>query len=171
MGRAIHSNEYRDSAAFRDQNVVVVGAGESASDIALQISQVAKQCIISTRSAPGTLFPRSIQGNTPDIRDDRLTYNLSRKFSRAILIGQRRFYYSQRDDKDLFRWAANSNFLNNRCPFNTNACKSFGIPEAIKRHNALAKSAIKSVDEKRVIFEDGSDVACDSIIFCTRLQT
>ena len=107
----------------------------------------ASTCSISIRSAPGTLFPRWIQRNTPDIRDDRLTYNLPHILAPFILWGHRKFYYEQKERPELFRWAADSNYRNKRCPFTTNACKSFGIPEAIIDHKAeLCGEEYDSVD-------------------------
>jgi len=169
-GRVIHSRDYRDAEVFRDKRVLVVGSGESGSDIAAQISEVAKQCTISMRSAPGTLFPRYVQGDTADIRDDRLTYNLPRIWWPLLLRGHRRFYLRQKNDRELFQWAAQSNYRNKRCPFNTNACKSFGIPEAIIKNRAVLKPGIKSVRDSRVTFADQSSIEFDAIIFCTGYQ-
>ena len=166
-GQVLHSSAYRDAEAFRGKRVVVVGSGESASDIALQLARVAASCLISTRSAPGTLFPRWIQGNTPDIRDDRLTYNLPRILAPRILRGHRAFYYRQRERQELFRWAAESNFQHQRCPFNTNACKSFGIPEAVLEHGAQLAGPITSVAGHRVICADGSAYEAEAMVLCT----
>ncbi len=166
-GTLIHSNDYRDAERFKNQDVVVVGSGESASDIALQISKTAKSCTIAQRSAPGTLFPRFIQGSTADTRDDRLTYNLPRIWRSFILRGHRRYYQIQKENKAVFHWAARSNFENNRCAFNTNACKSFGIPESIVHYKAKLKPEIAYTAKDDVFFKDGSQVKSDAIIFCT----
>lgn len=169
-GRALHSSEHRDTEALRGQRVVVVGSGESASDIAAQVAAVASECTISMRSAPGTLFPRWIQGNTPDIRDDRLTYNLPRVLAPLVLRRHRAFYYAQKHRPELFRWAADSNFHNDRCPFNTNACKSFGIPEAVLDHGATLAGPIERIEGQRVMLAGGIERKADVIIFCTGFQ-
>jgi len=166
-GRVLHSSAFRDADDFAGQRVVVVGSGESGSDIALLVARTAAQCFVSMRSAPGTLFPKWIEGNTPDIRDDRLTYNLSRVFKPVILRGQRRFFYKQTEDTELFRWAADSNFNNDRTPFNSNACKSFGIPEAVVRHGAQTRPELASIDGSTVRFADGTRADVDAIVFCT----
>ena len=169
-GRVLHSSEFRDAESLRGQRVVVVGSGESASDIALQVAEVAAHCTISMRSAPGTLFPRWIQGNTPDIRDDRLTYNLPRVLAPLVLKHHRAFYLAQTQRPELFRWAADSNFSNRRCPFNTNACKSFGIPEAVIDHGATLRGPMARIDGSRITFEDGAELDADVILFCTGFQ-
>lgn len=169
-GELMHSSEYRDASLYAGKRVVVVGGGESGSDIAAQVSAVAAEAYVSLRTAPGTLFPKWIQGNTPDIRDDRLTYNLPRTFEPVILRGHRRFYSIQTETPELFEWARDSNYGNKRCSFNSNACKSFGIPEAIVHHGASLRPAIESIEGSLVRFEDGSCAEVDIIIFATGFE-
>lgn len=169
-GQVLHSSEYRDAEDFRGKRVVVVGAGESASDIAAQVSQVAAASVVSMRTAPGTLFPKWIQGNTPDIRDDRLTYNLPRTLHPVILNGHRRFYSIQTETPELFEFARDMNYENERCAFNSNACKSFGIPEAVVHHGAALRSEIASIDGSAVQFSDGERFEADAIIFGTGFE-
>jgi dimethylaniline monooxygenase (N-oxide forming) len=170
-GQVLHSSEFRDAELHRDQNVVVVGAGESASDIAAQLAAVARECTISTRTGPGTLFPKWIQGNTPDIRDDRATYNLPRAFAPIIQRGHRRFYSKQTEQRELFEFAARSNWDNQRCSFNSPACKSFGIPEAVVHHHAKLAPAIASIERDKLRFVDGSETIAELIVFATGFRT
>jgi cation diffusion facilitator CzcD-associated flavoprotein CzcO len=48
-GKVSHSSDYRDASSFQDQNVLVIGVGESSSDLANDISEVAKSCIVWSR--------------------------------------------------------------------------------------------------------------------------
>ncbi|PAN49125.2 hypothetical protein PAHAL_9G390000 [Panicum hallii] len=48
-GKQMHSHNYRVPEPFRDQNVVVVGMGASGTDIALEVSHVAKEVHIASR--------------------------------------------------------------------------------------------------------------------------
>lgn len=169
-GQAIHSNDYRDAEHFRDQSVLIIGGGESGSDIAGQVAPLASSCTISLRSATGTLFPKWIQGNTPDIRDDRITYNLPRAFKSIVRRGHFRFYSIQKETPELFEWARQYNFSNNRCSFNSQACKSFGIPEAVVKHQANLKGSVTAIRGRTVYFEDGSDAEFDRIIYCTGFE-
>ncbi|CAI9099345.1 OLC1v1036151C3 [Oldenlandia corymbosa var. corymbosa] len=50
-GKQIHSHNYREPSSFRDQIVIVVGGAMSACDISQDISQVAKEVHVSSRSA------------------------------------------------------------------------------------------------------------------------
>ncbi|KAL8475946.1 hypothetical protein ACS0TY_028559 [Phlomoides rotata] len=49
-GKQIHSHNYRVPDPFKDQIVVVIGEGPSGTDIAVEISSVAKQVHLSSRS-------------------------------------------------------------------------------------------------------------------------
>ncbi|KAK1364547.1 Flavin-containing monooxygenase [Heracleum sosnowskyi] len=49
-GMQIHSHNYRDPEPFRDQIVVLIGAGPSAMDTSREIAEVAKEVHVSTRS-------------------------------------------------------------------------------------------------------------------------
>ena len=151
-GEIIHSSKYRNWQDFLDKTVVIVGAGESGSDIAGQLAPVVDRCYISLRTSPGTLFPKWIQGNTPDIRDNRITYNLPRLLKPIILRGHRRFYRLQRETPELFKWAAECNFNNNRCSFNSAACKSFGVPQAVVHYGAKIKPTIVIIKNLFITF-------------------
>ena len=116
---------------------------------------------------PERFSPKWIQGNTPDIRDDRITYNLPRLLKKPILKGHRRYYRLQKETPELFDWAQTSNFSNNRCSFNSAACKSFGIPKAVVHHGAQIKPVIQKIEDKQVYFADGSQVEADALLCCT----
>ena len=48
-GKVTHSADYREASSFKDQNVLVIGVGESSSDLANDISKVAKSCTVWSR--------------------------------------------------------------------------------------------------------------------------
>ena len=64
-GRQIHALEYADAEQFRDQDVLVVGMGNSAMDIATDISLVARHTFLSARH--GTwVIPKRLLGQPAD---------------------------------------------------------------------------------------------------------
>lgn len=71
-GTVTHSSEYKSNEPFVGKKVVLVGAGESGSDIAYMISCVASQAWISIRSHPGFIIPRQVgrldPGTQPPLR-------------------------------------------------------------------------------------------------------
>ena len=57
-GQVIHSNQFRNSCDFENKKVVVVGGGESASDIACKVAKVASQSYLACRARTGHVTPR-----------------------------------------------------------------------------------------------------------------
>lgn len=49
-GKCIHSRDYKEPGAFKGKRVLVIGLGNSGCDIATELSHIAKQVIISSRS-------------------------------------------------------------------------------------------------------------------------
>lgn len=56
-GRVLHSSDYRGPAEFDKKRVLVVGTGESASDIAAEVCEVAKETVVWSRR-PFLVAPR-----------------------------------------------------------------------------------------------------------------
>ncbi|XP_009958611.1 PREDICTED: dimethylaniline monooxygenase [N-oxide-forming] 5-like, partial [Leptosomus discolor] len=66
-GRYLHSRDYKDAQDFTDKNVVVIGIGNSGSDLAVEISQTAKQVFLSTRRGAWVFNRVGDQGYPIDI--------------------------------------------------------------------------------------------------------
>uniref|UniRef100_A0A0K0CT24 Flavin-containing monooxygenase n=1 Tax=Angiostrongylus cantonensis TaxID=6313 RepID=A0A0K0CT24_ANGCA len=63
-GRIMHAHEYRDIKGFEGKNVVLLGIGNSALDIAVDLAKIAKSVTISTRR--GTwIFNKVAAGGMP----------------------------------------------------------------------------------------------------------
>ncbi|KAF4520331.1 hypothetical protein B566_EDAN004391 [Ephemera danica] len=67
-GRVLHSHDYREPQAFSGQNVLVIGAGPSGMDLALEIASCAKQVILSHHNPEPikTKFPSNVR-MAPDV--------------------------------------------------------------------------------------------------------
>src|SRR3954470_13305600 len=64
-GEQLHALDYREAEDFRDRNVLVVGMGNSAMDIATDLSHVAARTLLSTRR--GTwVIPKRLLGQPAD---------------------------------------------------------------------------------------------------------
>ena len=174
-GNVTHSSTFRTADHYKGKRVVVVGAGESASDIAWLCSQQADGVAIVVRSNPGTLFPHRINGDTADVRDNRLIYSCPRVPSlKPFLRGQKAFFEStevancSENKPDEFAYAAKMNYDAGSCIFSINACKSFGIPKAVLRNGATVHPEICHFEGKDVHFKDGTVFEnADSVIFAT----
>ncbi|XP_066269444.1 dimethylaniline monooxygenase [N-oxide-forming] 4-like [Branchiostoma lanceolatum] len=63
-GLSMHSREYKSPEPFRGKRVLVIGAGNSAGDVAVDVSHVASKLYLSMRD--GTwIYPRLSHGGTP----------------------------------------------------------------------------------------------------------
>lgn len=80
-GVAIHSSEYRTAAPFDDKNVLVVGIGNSAVDIAVDLCKRAKSVTLSTRTG-AHVMPKYMMG----IPTDRWSAFFSRKLKFPTLL-------------------------------------------------------------------------------------
>ena len=67
----MHSQYYRCPDRFTGKRVLIIGAGESGSDITNEISKVASKCAIAVRGLHGHLIPR-IQGRPASLRGSAL---------------------------------------------------------------------------------------------------
>ena len=60
-GRILHSSEYRNGQSFRGQNVLVIGCGNSAGEIAIDLYEHGARVTMSVRG-PVNIVPRDILG-------------------------------------------------------------------------------------------------------------
>jgi dimethylaniline monooxygenase (N-oxide forming) len=77
-GEVVHSVAYQGNEPFRGKRVLVVGAGETGSDVSLQVAKVATATCLSVRRGPGSLIPRVVYGNPSDIDSSRVYHAVSR---------------------------------------------------------------------------------------------
>lgn len=163
-GEQIHSHDYRTADPFRDKTVVVVGIGNSAVDIAVDVCKSAKRTLLSTRRS-AWVIPKYIMGYPTD--------RWSAFFSRRLKL-------PTRATRTLIRWLA---YLA------TGDQARVGIPRpahAIWREHATLsqelipycghgwirmKPNIARLDGGFVQFDDGSREAVDAIIYATGYKT
>ena len=74
-GVIMHSNSYKRPAPFHGKRVLVVGGGESGSDIVEEVATVATACALSLRRGV-LVIPRLILGLPNDYYTERLFYTL-----------------------------------------------------------------------------------------------
>ena len=81
-GEQMHAHYYLDNEPFRDKNVLVVGIGNSAMDIAVESSFVARRTILSSRRGayvlPKYLFGRPLDQIGVNALTGRLPFGFRR---------------------------------------------------------------------------------------------
>lgn len=163
-GEQIHSHHYRTPAPFEDRDVLVVGLGNSAVDIAVDLARRARGVTLSTRRG-AWLMPKYIMG----IPTDRWSAFLSRRVglptrvTRAIMarlgrlaLGDQRRFGLPRPAHPIWR---------------EHATLSQDLLNAIGHGRIAVKGNVARLDGGEVVFADGSRQRFDAIIHATGYRT
>jgi cation diffusion facilitator CzcD-associated flavoprotein CzcO len=160
-GRMIHAHDYRtpfDPIDMRDKNVIVVGAGNSAVDIASELSQraIARNLWTSWRRGVWVL-PKTIAGRPSDKVPAPAWMPLSwqRKLAKSMIVrtvGRMETYGLPTPDHD---------------PLEAHATVSSEFLARVQCGDVKPKPAIKAFDGAKVIFTDDTEVEADVIVFAT----
>jgi dimethylaniline monooxygenase (N-oxide forming) len=158
-GEQMHSHYYIDNTDFRDKNVLVVGIGNSAMDIAVESSFVARKTFISSRRG-AYILPKYLFGRPLDqIGVNALTPVLPFAFRRGILMTLYRIGVGRVQDYGLpepdhkigeAHPTISADFLNR-----------------IAHGEMTWKPNVTSLEGDRVAFEDGTAEPVDVIVWCT----
>jgi len=79
-----HSRDFKNADSFKGKRVLVVGGGESGSDMAYEISQVAEQCWVSLRESTGWVVPRKRGEHAADVSTHRGIWDLPREYGKQL---------------------------------------------------------------------------------------
>ncbi|MCX7768192.1 MAG: NAD(P)-binding domain-containing protein [Flavobacteriales bacterium] len=157
-GKVMHSRDYRSFEGFEDLRVLIVGIGNSAADLAVELTRVARSVTISTRSR-AYIIPKYIMGIPTDQFAHpflfRLPLPLQRLFSRIALTiaqGRQERYGVPVPNRPLLTEhpTISQDLLN---------CAGHG--------KITFKPNINRLDGFTVHFEDGSSAEYDALIYCT----
>jgi cation diffusion facilitator CzcD-associated flavoprotein CzcO len=155
-GREMHSHDYVDAQGFEDKNVVVVGMGNSAMDIASETSRVAKRVFLSARRGAYVL-PKHVIGRPLDQypSDPRIPWRIRRLILAALVrlsTGSMTKYGLPKPDHKLAH---------------AHPTISDEILNRITHGDVLPKPNIAELRGDRVKFTDGSVEPVDIIVYCT----
>jgi hypothetical protein len=166
-GHVIHSRDYRYREPYRDKRVLVVGFGNSGSQIAVDVSYAARETWLAIRRG-GYLLPHYLRG----IRLDRLmpawlnfllNYYLPQPLSGYAMTLYYRMLLGRPDKAGLPK---PDHHFGSALPT---------ISENL--HNRIGDGRIKikpnvaRLDGAGVLFADGSRESVDEIIYCTGYRT
>ncbi len=158
-GTQMHSHHYIENTDFRDKNVLVVGIGNSAMDIAVESSFVARKTWISSRRG-AYILPKYLFGRPLDqIGVNALTPMLPFAFRRAILMAMYRIGVGKVEDYGL---PEPDHKLGEAHP-----TISADFLNRIAHGEMTWKPNLAELLGDRVRFEDGSVEPVDVIVWCT----
>ncbi|CEK11478.1 flavin-containing monooxygenase [Legionella hackeliae] len=160
-GEILHAHQYKKAAPFKDKRVLVVGGGNSACDIAVEISRISPKTCISMRRGQH-IFPKFLFGKPTDILFAKL---------RWLPLGLKQFLA-----KHYIR------VFQGRYPkyrLQKPTCKPLEIHPTINsellyfiRHGKiLPRQGIERFEGNTVFFADGLSDEFDVVIFATGYQT
>ena len=157
-GQALHSRRYRSAHEWRDLNVLVVGIGNSGTDIVCDVAHVARRTLLSTRRS-AHIIPRYILGRPTD--------NWVTPFgSRLPLAVQRWLYgglvYLTRGDQERYGVARPPTKLLSEHP-----TLSSDLLTLVASGDIEMKPNIERLAGDRVRFTDGSEEEVDVVVLAT----
>ncbi len=156
-GRYLHSHSYKNNRGLESQRVLVVGAGNSGCDCAVEASRVAASVDISIRS-PQYIVPKFLFGRPTDVFASRMRWlplriqNWLHLLGLRISIGNYRQYGLPEPDFQVTRAhpTVNSELL-----------------DRIRHGKVRPRPGIRQVEGRSVHFSDGSSNDYDIIIAAT----
>jgi dimethylaniline monooxygenase (N-oxide forming) len=156
-GEVSHAHDYRFPAPFAGLRVLVVGAGPSAGEIAVEVSTVAQRTVMSVRRG-AHVIPRWLGGRPFDARDveplNRLPWRLlNRKYRRRV---------AREIGPVPASWPLPAHRFLEEIPI-----VSSDLLPAVRRGDVLVRPAIERLNGDRVLFVDGSEERVDHVLYAT----
>ena len=151
----MHSHDYRVPEAFADQRVVVVGMGNSAMDISVELSYTAKQVYLSHRRGVH-IVPKYIWGRPLDKWPAQA---LPLKLANFILQIMIRIQQGKVENFGLKKPAHSL--------MQSHPTISGTILDRLAHGDVQPVDNIQRLVGDKVIFEDGREEEIDTIIYCT----
>ncbi|XP_064283572.1 flavin-containing monooxygenase 5-like isoform X1 [Passer domesticus] len=161
-GCYLHSRDYKDAQAFTDKRVVVIGIGNSGSDLAVEISQTAQQVFLSTRRG-AWIFNRVGDQGYP--MDTVLTTRLN-TFLQGLLSSSMACDYMEKKLNARFDHSHYGLKPKHRV-FHQHPTVNDDLPNRIISGRVRVKPNVREFTETSAIFEDGTREDVDAVVFAT----
>ena len=161
-GRIVHSSTYKRPDPFRGQRVLVVGAGNSAADIAVDVARLASRATISMREG-AYVIPRLLLGQPIDVVHAFWGGRLPRPLVQSALKLWLRLAIGRWEDYGLQAPA--------KPPLEQHPTVNSSLLEALRQGRLVARRGIERYDGHVVHFTDGTQEAFDAIIMATGFRT
>uniref|UniRef100_A0A3Q3Q7R1 Flavin-containing monooxygenase n=1 Tax=Monopterus albus TaxID=43700 RepID=A0A3Q3Q7R1_MONAL len=162
-GKFYHSWEYKDGDACRGKRVVVVGIGNSAGDIAVEISRSAEKTFLSTRDGAWVMGRMSSNGLPLDMLGmTRFNELLMQLYPKTLINWAGETALNQKYDHRLYGLKPRYRLLDGRPLINDD------LPSRILQGAIVMKPNLKGFKDSGVVFKDGTvEENIDTVVFCT----
>ena len=167
-GELLHSGDFRNAWPFRDRDVLVVGAGNSAADIAVQLTNAgARKVWLSVRTPPH-LVPRALGAIPSDVFLELFARVPARMVDPII----------ERLNRLLFGDLSAYGFSSPPLGLKATVEQQGRIPtladellDAVRAGRIEVMAAVSAVDGARVILADGTGVTPEVMVAATGFST
>jgi dimethylaniline monooxygenase (N-oxide forming) len=155
-GVQMHAHEYTSDELLRDRDVVVLGMGNSAMDVAVESSYVANTTTLAARRG-AWIVPKYLFGRPMDQlpANPRVPFRIQRAIFKRILLtytGPMERYGLPKPDHDFL---------------DAHPTVSGRILDRLAHGAIVAKPNIARLSEREVHFTDGTSVPADVVVYCT----
>jgi putative flavoprotein involved in K+ transport len=163
-GRLLHSSEYRNAGPFGGRDVLVVGTGNSGSEIAVDLVEGgARQVFLSVRTPPN-IIPRDLFGVPMQVPGVALSVLPPRIGDPVVRLVQRVFVPDLRaDGLPRSRRGVATQFAAG----DTVPVLDVGLVGAVRAHRVTAVAAVAGFSEDAVELADGTRLVVDAVIAAT----
>merc|ERR1711988_362110 len=177
-GVIVHSENYKKPEVFKGKRVLVIGAGESGSDICNEIASEAAKVAIVVRNKHGHLIPRKqSDGRVTDLNTNRSRYSnpyilgdwvgFANQHAQKFVAKNGWSTDATEDDRKILAKIGELNLKQGPSAFSKFGCKNEGFVTAmVTKGTELHRDAF-TMHENKVVFKDGSEFVCDAIVACT----
>jgi dimethylaniline monooxygenase (N-oxide forming) len=160
-GKVLHAHDYKTLDGSDDKEILIVGIGNSAVDIACEVSSIAKKVVISTRSG-AYIIPKYLFGVPTDhISKPPLAY-APLALQRAALQTALLINVGKQDNYGVP--------TPKRPILSEHPTISQDLLNKVGHGKISIKPNIKKLNGKTVLFEDGTEESFDVMIHCTGYQ-
>ncbi len=157
-GTIVHSSAYKRPDPFRGKRVLVVGAGNSAADIAVDVARLAAHTALSVREAT-YIVAKLVSGRPVDTAYAYWREKLPRPLLRSALRLWLRLTVGTWADYGLPTPA--------HAPLDKPPTVNSGILEALRHGRLAARPGIVRYDGHTVLFSDGTRDDFDAVVLAT----
>ncbi|GBL81282.1 Dimethylaniline monooxygenase [N-oxide-forming] 5 [Araneus ventricosus] len=161
-GKVLHTQSLKTTEEFENLNVLIIGSGNSAMDAAVDISTLAKQVYLSTRSGTWILPKVGPKGLPFDMVLLRRHFHILKRYFNNSMNSFLEKYLEKKIQHEAYNLKPNHRVLD--APLVMNDI----IPDKILTGRVHIKGIIKKFEENAVVFEGEKNAEeIDVVIFAT----